>query len=318
MAIPNVFVSSTWYDLRYIRENLKYLIKTLGYNPILSEEGGVYYDPAKHTTEAAVAEVGNAQLFVLIIGGRYGSTMPTGEISVTNAEYEEAVTRKIPIFALVEQGALSDYSVFEANRESKAKVTRITFPNVDSVPIFDFIEQVRGQAVNNALVPFRDFADIEAYLRQQWAAMMHAFLTRLNEEQRVTDTLGALTDINQRIEFLSKEILKSVGDKHAQLALRFYDLMIGSRPVRDLGVWGVRPTPTTILINSTFRSCSKSLGVNLQIQEDREGYSIGGSGTISRPMFDRDSNEYKDLRRRMTDLLKEEGMSIEDFVKGAP
>ena len=49
MAIPRVFVSSTCYDLKYIRENLKYFIRTLGYEPVLSEEGSVYYDPQRDT-----------------------------------------------------------------------------------------------------------------------------------------------------------------------------------------------------------------------------------------------------------------------------
>lgn len=37
MAVPRVFVSSTWYDLKYIRENLKYFIRGLGYEPVLAE-----------------------------------------------------------------------------------------------------------------------------------------------------------------------------------------------------------------------------------------------------------------------------------------
>ena len=45
MAIPRVFISSTCYDLKYIRENLRFFIKTIGYDPILSEEGGIFYDP---------------------------------------------------------------------------------------------------------------------------------------------------------------------------------------------------------------------------------------------------------------------------------
>jgi hypothetical protein len=52
MAIPRVFISSTWYDLKYIRENLRYFVKTLGYEPVLSEEGSVFYDPSLHTHDA--------------------------------------------------------------------------------------------------------------------------------------------------------------------------------------------------------------------------------------------------------------------------
>ena len=73
MATPRVFISSTCYDLRYIRENLKYFVRTLGYDPILSEEGSVFYNPQLDTQDSCLAEVPNAQLFVLLIGGRHGT-----------------------------------------------------------------------------------------------------------------------------------------------------------------------------------------------------------------------------------------------------
>ena len=57
MPVPRVFVSSTCYDLKYIRENLKSFIRSLGYDPILSEEGSVFYDPSLHAQDACLAEV---------------------------------------------------------------------------------------------------------------------------------------------------------------------------------------------------------------------------------------------------------------------
>ena len=73
MAAPRVFVSSTCYDLRYIRENLRFFIPTLGYEPVLSEQGGVFYDPALHVQDACLAVVPTCQLFIRIVGGRFGS-----------------------------------------------------------------------------------------------------------------------------------------------------------------------------------------------------------------------------------------------------
>ena len=52
MPAPRVFVSSTCYDLRYIRENLKFFIRTLGFEPVLSEEGAVFYDPSMPVEDA--------------------------------------------------------------------------------------------------------------------------------------------------------------------------------------------------------------------------------------------------------------------------
>lgn len=54
MAIPRVFVSSTCYDLIYIRESLNYFIKTLGYDSVLSDQGDVYYNVGSHTHESCI------------------------------------------------------------------------------------------------------------------------------------------------------------------------------------------------------------------------------------------------------------------------
>jgi hypothetical protein len=116
MATPRVFVSSTLYDLRYIRENLKFFIRTLGYDPVLNEEGTIFYDPRAHVQDACLTEIPNCQLFILVIGGRYGSSFKDSDKSITNTEYTEAVRHKIPIFALVEHGVLADYQLYQANR----------------------------------------------------------------------------------------------------------------------------------------------------------------------------------------------------------
>lgn len=67
MPTPRIFVSSTCYDLKYIRENLKFFIRNLGYEPILSEEGNVFYDPSLHVQDACLAEVPSCQVLLLII-----------------------------------------------------------------------------------------------------------------------------------------------------------------------------------------------------------------------------------------------------------
>src|SRR5262249_50278843 len=161
-----------------------------------------------HTQDACIAEIPNCQLFVLIIGGRFGSEFHNSGGSITNAEYREAVRLKIPIFALVEQGVYADFTVYSSNR-GREDIEGFVFPNCDDIRIFEFITEVRAQAVNNALVPFGDFRDMEKYLRQQWAGMMHSYLIASNEEQRVTDTLSVMTKMSERIEILSEQILKS-------------------------------------------------------------------------------------------------------------
>jgi len=319
MAIPKVFISSTCYDLKYIRENLKYFVKTLGYEPILSEDGSIFYNPAQHTQDACLTEIPNSQLFVLIIGGRYGGKYQQQEESVTNMEYREAVRLHIPVFALVESAVYNDHHLYSKNlHNDKIKIGDIKFPSVDSVKIFSFIDEVRKNGVNNALVPFRDFGDIESYLRQQWAGMMFSFLSEKNEQKRVEDTLNALSKMNSTIEMLSKQILVSVGTEDAKIDAALYEEMIASEAIRDFSYWKVRPTPVHILVNGSFRTCAKSLNVDFRIDEDDKGISISPSGKISRKKFDNSSNEYKALRQKLVDILKEAGTTPERYLSKRP
>ena len=44
---PRIFVSSTFYDLQYIREDLSNFIKAHDFDPIMFEDGDIGYTPGK-------------------------------------------------------------------------------------------------------------------------------------------------------------------------------------------------------------------------------------------------------------------------------
>ena len=315
MAIPRVFVSSTYYDLRYVRENLKFFIRNAGFEPVLSEEGSVYFNPRVHVHASAVAEVPNCQLFVLIIGGRSGTSFMDGDKSITNREYEEAARAKIPIFALVEQEVLSQSQVYYNNKDStKFDHSEISYPAVDNVKVFHFLDDVRGSAVNNALVPFHKYEDIERYLRKQWSGMMFNFLATEGERNRVADMLEQLQEVNAKIEFLSKQILESVGTKAAQVTARMYDRMMAFEAIRDLTYLNVRPTPQQVLTVPDYDDLAG--GVLSAIDDEDRGYFISASGEISSARLSRNRQEYSRLRSELQRILAEEGVSLEDI--GSP
>lgn len=314
MAIPRVFISSTCYDLKYIRENLKYFLKTLGYEPVLSEEGSVYYDPTLDTQDSCLREIPSCQMFVLVIGGRFGGAYKDTEDSITNNEYREAVKSKIPVFALVDSSVLSDYFVYQQNRTNPdIDENKIIYPSVDSTKIFNFIEEVRANSVNNALNPFSDFSNIESYLCQQWAGMMFSFLTRQNEDMRVADTLSALTQISDKIEFLSTQTLKLIGKEEANLMIELYDLMMGYECFRDLTYFELKPTPKDILQNETFEGCAASLGKKLKTTST-EGVLMSRGGEIADHKLKSDSSDYLKLRGEMLKILSKYNISLEDFL----
>jgi hypothetical protein len=316
MPAPRVFVSSTWYDLRHIRENLKFFIRTLGYEPVMSEEGAIFYDPRMHVQDACITEVPSCQVLVLIIGGRYGSLYQDSGGSITNEEYKSAVKAKIPIFALVERGVLDDYRVFKANTQnSEINVQAIKYPAVDSTKIFGFIDEVQTQVVNNALFQFSDFEEMQAYLKQQWASMLHRYLTSEGEARRTADILEALAKANERIEFLTRRIVDSVGSRLAKVSVRLYDLLLNSEVAHDLSCWSLPVSPKRILQAKTF-----DVFCNGQIEVDKDSekeYSLTYGGPpyrLSSGRYKANAKNYGVLRQSLEAALKEAGVSLEDYL----
>ncbi|MDV2488919.1 DUF4062 domain-containing protein [Acinetobacter johnsonii] len=100
MAKPRIFVSSTYYDLKHIRASLSLFIDSLGYESILFEKGQIAFVSDDPLDISCYREAASADIFVLIIGGRYGSE--TSEVpiksksqytdynSITHKEYETA------------------------------------------------------------------------------------------------------------------------------------------------------------------------------------------------------------------------------------
>lgn len=317
MAIPRVFVSSTCYDLRYIRENLKFFIRNMGFEPILSEEGNVFYDPKLHVQDACLAEVPTCQMFVLIIGGRFGTEYKNTPESITNREYKEAIKSGVPIFALVEQQVHGEYLVFSRNKENAdIDATKINYPAVDSTRIFDFMEEVQSNAINNALVPFSDYNGLESYLKQQWAGMMFNFLTQQGESTRVANMLGTLTTMSDRIEFLSEQIMASVGTDIDKLNAQIYDVMLQHDCIRDLAACGVKLVPLDIIKTKNYKDLFKGK-VKVNEASDTRAVSMTTwrtGGEFSKQKFDHNEKEYKELRGKIQKILTESGKTIEEFT----
>jgi hypothetical protein len=208
MPTPRVFVSSTCYDLHYIRDSLEMFIRTMGFEPVLSERGHVYYNPSMHVQDSLLDEVAKCQMFVLVIGGRFGSKFKGSEESVVNHEYRKAIDSRIPVFAVVESAVYSGFKVYLKNMENRnVDRSKIIYSDVDSCKIFDFMQEVESKAYNNALFSFSNVSELESYLRQQWAGLMFNLLTQKTAYERETEIFETLS----HVEFLSKQILNSFG-----------------------------------------------------------------------------------------------------------
>lgn len=228
MATPRVFISSTCYDLKHIRESLKYFISNIGYEPVLSEDGDVFYSPSSHTQDSCLEEVLTCQLFVLIIGGRHGGKHKDTDKSITNEEYISAIGNGIPVFTLVESATYADHHLYTSNKNNpEIDRDKITYPASDSIQIFHFLDEVRKHSINNAIQSFKNFSDIESYLKKQWAGMMFELLQKSKNDTQSQITRKLLSDLSlasRKTEELIKFLVNSVDKDNAESVINNADL----------------------------------------------------------------------------------------------
>ena len=216
MAKPRVFVSSTYYDLKHVRSSLDRFIDSLGFEPVLSEKGDIAFTPDSPLDESCYREAAGADIFVLVIGGRYGTEASGKEKapkrsfferyeSITKKEYESAITRDIPIYILVENNVYSEYQTYLRNKDSK----KITYAHVDSVNVFRLIEDILSKPRNNPTHTFERFSEIEIWLREQWAGLFRELLQRQSQQQQLS-ALGAQVSELRAINETLRKYLEAV------------------------------------------------------------------------------------------------------------
>ncbi len=172
---PSVFVSSTCYDLAQVRQDLRLFIESLGMIPLLSDFDSFPVNPNLGTIGNCLAGVKNrANIFVLVVGGRYGSQTESGK-SVTNMEYLEAKTKGIPCYIFVQKPILTALTIWRKNPSGN-------FSDVaDSSKLFEFIESLRDPK-KNWIFPFESAQDIIETLRKQLA---YLFMDALSIRDRM-------------------------------------------------------------------------------------------------------------------------------------
>ncbi len=216
---PRVFISSTFYDLKYVREELGGFVSKYGFQPLRFEAGDIGYEYGEELDKSCYKAMQHSDLAILIIGGRYGS--PASEdkdklekfedyISVTKQEFNTAVNSNIPVFVFVEDGVLSEYRIYQKNREKFNKTADLVeFVAADNINIFKFIDSIYNLSTY-AVTSFKTVDEIKMHLTKQWANMFWEYLRILKEKKEKDHLSPEINNIYLVVQSMQK-MIQSIG-----------------------------------------------------------------------------------------------------------
>lgn len=200
MAIPRIFISSTYYDLKHIRNDLESFITGLGYEPVMHERGGVPYTQDKPLEQSCYDEIANCDILICIIGNKFGTQSDISNHSITMEELQTAIKSQKIIYICIQKDVALENRTYLANKG-----------NSDFIPVYaddkrihEFIGDLKNVVKNHPILEFDNVSEIINNLKQQFAGL---FLNLLRTKASITES-STLYDLKET----SDEIKNSIAD----------------------------------------------------------------------------------------------------------
>ncbi len=233
---PQIFISSTFYDLKYIREDLENFVKSHDYEPLMFENGDIGYIPGNSLDISCYEAVKNSDMSILIIGSEYGSAA-NGEkkdlsneyISVTRNEFRTAINANIPVFVMIDKKVMTEYEIYDANYNSiEIENRKMKFPTTKNINVFRFIKEVKS-IKNLPIQEFEKSADIKKFIGKQWADMFKNYLHLLRKENyKLKNPAGEMEYFIPKTNMTSEKTDKSILSEKKQ---NCYDNIINQQEI---------------------------------------------------------------------------------------
>lgn len=213
---PRIFVSSTFYDLKYVREDLAEFIRAHDFEAILFEDGDIGFNSGTPLDESCYETMKTADMAILIIGGRYGSNATNQEtdniddfISITQKEFKTAIENGIPVYAFIDSKVNTEFDIYKKNADKINNDPQyIDFSSTDDIRIFKFIKQIYDIIY---VQPFNKISDIKEYLSKQWSDMFKKYLSQLKDKKEIETIKSTVAQLEKAVKSMSL-MLDAVGE----------------------------------------------------------------------------------------------------------
>jgi HEAT repeat protein len=162
-----IFLSSTIFDLRDLRDALVQGIETDGHEVIASEKGTLPVNPGKHSYEQCLKAAAECDCLIAILDGRFGGEYPLGSNkSITEAEIEEALKQGKKTLVFVRQSvwdSLANQKAYVKDGADYKPIKNI----VEDTRVFGIIDRIRRKPQDNWIFQFNYPTDLLAQIRAQ-------------------------------------------------------------------------------------------------------------------------------------------------------
>lgn len=212
MATPRVFISSTYYDLKHVRNDVCNFITSLGYAPVMHDKGGVAYTQTESLENSCYSELSTCNIVVCIIGDRFGTQSSNSDFSITMEELRTAIKDKKKIYIFIAKDVYTENMIYLQNKDSGT--FKPAYAN--DIRIHQFIAELRETVKNNPIESFETTTDIIESLRNQFAGLFQNYLVR---EASLTDSTTAY-DLQEATENF-KELLANFQDEKEKMFRAF-------------------------------------------------------------------------------------------------
>lgn len=184
MSVPRVFISSTYYDLKQVRNNIGDFIRDLGYEPVMHEHSGVAYTQTKPLEQDCYNELSSCDIIVCIIGNHFGSKSIDNDFSITMNEIQTALKDKKKVYIFIANDVYIENRTYECNKETGNFKSAYT----DDIKIHKFVLELKTNTKIHLIEPFETTNQIINILKLQFAGL---FQNLLAQEASLTEAKTA-------------------------------------------------------------------------------------------------------------------------------
>lgn len=203
MAVPRVFISSTFYDLQQVRFNIGDFITNLGYAPVMHERAGVAYTQNEPLEQDCYHELASCDIVVCIIGNHFGSRSAGNELSITMNEIQTAIKNRKKVYIFIAKDVYIENRTYEYNKENGDFKSAYT----DNLKIHEFISELKNN--NRVLIAsFETTDEIISTLKLQFAGLFQNLLAHESSKSEtavVADLSETASEVRDSVQELREE-----------------------------------------------------------------------------------------------------------------